>query len=273
MSIDYIEPTAYTDDTNVVQSPRLNEPSITSHVGLNRLQTQFIIDNVFNDDILTTLEVDTDEDNVFGVFLMGDMNNGELLSRCEYLDDEGNNNADNCELPDDAPLNPYDIFGDNDLVNGRDITYKAQKNEGVRCTSCINPADDDFNILAVDDGDTFLTDPETSRDLDHIFVQNGYCQNFKRVKSARDFMDEIVEIPATGLGELVCPEPTGFGTCVELCSGDDSCSDGQLCCSNGWYVFIILCYINNCTLLYPVLHILILYVMHLCMFTDFTLNI
>ena len=107
MYIDYIEPTPYTDDTNVVQSPRLNEPSITSHVGLNRLQTQFIIDNIFNDDILTTLEVETDENNVFGVFLMGDMNNGELLSRCEYLDDEGNNNADNCELPDDAPLNPY----------------------------------------------------------------------------------------------------------------------------------------------------------------------
>ena len=38
---------------------------------------------------------------------------------------------------------------------------------------------------------------------------------------------------------LECPAPIGFGTCVELCSGDDSCPDEQLCCSNGWYVYII----------------------------------
>ena len=31
-----------------------------------------------------------------------------------------------------------------------------------------------------------------------------------------------------------CPNTTGlFGTCEERCSGDDECSDGQLCCSNG----------------------------------------
>ena len=31
-----------------------------------------------------------------------------------------------------------------------------------------------------------------------------------------------------------CPNTTGlFGTCDEKCSGDDECSNGQLCCSNG----------------------------------------
>ena len=94
-------------------------------------------------------------------------------------------------ITDDAQVNPYDIFADNDLVDARDIT---KPNEGIKCTSCIDPADDDFNPLAVDEGDTFLTDPETSRDLDHIFVQNGYCQHFKTVKFAREFMDKIVEL-------------------------------------------------------------------------------
>ena len=32
---------------------------------------------------------------------------------------------------------------------------------------------------------------------------------------------------------LVCPEPPGFGLCVESCSADSPCEDGQLCCSNG----------------------------------------
>ena len=30
-----------------------------------------------------------------------------------------------------------------------------------------------------------------------------------------------------------CPKPIGFGICVELCSGDDSCPDVQKCYSNG----------------------------------------
>ena len=31
----------------------------------------------------------------------------------------------------------------------------------------------------------------------------------------------------------VCPKPTGFGICVELCSRDEDCFAGQKCCSNG----------------------------------------
>ena len=32
----------------------------------------------------------------------------------------------------------------------------------------------------------------------------------------------------------VCPNITGTpGICVDQCSDDDDCSDGQLCCSNG----------------------------------------
>ena len=215
---------------NIVQSPRINEPSVTSHIGLNRLQAQFIIDNIYNDDILITLGRNQNADNIYGVFLMGDMNNGELFSRCDYVDDEGNINADNCILPDDEPLNPYDIFRNNDLINGRDIIYRARPNQVVKCTQCVDPNDDDFNILGVDESGSFLT---VSSDLDHIFVQNGYCHNFKQVKSDRDFMDKIVALPA----ELECPIPTGLGACVESCSDDNSCSDDQLCCSNGWYVF------------------------------------
>ena len=31
-----------------------------------------------------------------------------------------------------------------------------------------------------------------------------------------------------------CPAPgDGFGTCVEACSSDSNCTNGQLCCSNG----------------------------------------
>jgi len=30
-----------------------------------------------------------------------------------------------------------------------------------------------------------------------------------------------------------CPKPTGFGICVEACSGDGDCPDNEKCCSNG----------------------------------------
>ena len=35
------EATAHTDDRNITQSQRLNDPSITSHIGLNRHQVDF----------------------------------------------------------------------------------------------------------------------------------------------------------------------------------------------------------------------------------------
>lgn len=33
--------------------------------------------------------------------------------------------------------------------------------------------------------------------------------------------------------EKMCPLINEFGICVELCSFDDDCSSGQVCCSNG----------------------------------------
>ena len=66
----HLEATAFIEDTNIIQTVPLteDEPDITSHIGLNRLQTQFIVDNVFNDDILKTLDFDGDDAQVFGVF-------------------------------------------------------------------------------------------------------------------------------------------------------------------------------------------------------------
>ena len=33
--------------------------------------------------------------------------------------------------------------------------------------------------------------------------------------------------------QLACPAPSGFGICVEQCSSDGDCQDGEKCCSNG----------------------------------------
>ena len=191
----YIEPTAFYYDINSVQSPRLNEPGITSHVGLNRFQTRFILENIYNDDILSTLGREDDEDKIYGVFLMGDMNNGQLYPRCEWTNDNGDVNADNCdpESPDDQPLNPFDLFAEYEFIDGPDIKYKAYANEGVQCTSCWNTTRDDFNVLAVMEEDGVYISNQ-SVDIDHVLVQNGYCKNFKSVKFERDFMDKIVEI-------------------------------------------------------------------------------
>ena len=39
---------------------------------------------------------------------------------------------------------------------------------------------------------------------------------------------------ATTTVSIECPAPgEGFGACIEACSSDSDCSDGQLCCSNG----------------------------------------
>ena len=35
--------------------------------------------------------------------------------------------------------------------------------------------------------------------------------------------------------EFTDPTSNESETCIELCSGHDSCTDGQLCCSVGWY--------------------------------------
>jgi len=33
--------------------------------------------------------------------------------------------------------------------------------------------------------------------------------------------------------ECSCPEPMGFGMCVEMCMSDEDCGIGEMCCSNG----------------------------------------
>eukprot|EP00483_Globobulimina_turgida_P009967 UN09986 len=121
---------------------------------------------------------------------MGDTNNGQLFNRCDWP------NVDNCIGED--PSNPFDLFVLRGFIDGPDMKFTiAKKNNPhvqVLCTSCIDNSTDDFNILAVDTGgsNSFFTDPATSRDLDHILVQDGYCKNFKAIQFEREFMDEIV---------------------------------------------------------------------------------
>ena len=230
----HLETTDHKVDMNVLQSPRLDRDDITSHVGLNRYQMEKISE-VFNDDILTTLGREDNADNIYGVFLMGDTNNGQLFSRCEYeyTNDEGvtGNFADNCVLPDDGPLNPFDIMAMNSFIDGYDLDYIARKDELPECTFCIDPNSEDFNPLALYSNENgivhnFITDPDVSFDLDHIFVQEGYCKNFRDVKYERMFTDKI----SCPLSELFTEETCdGFG--IDLCGS--GCKDDKLCCDDG----------------------------------------
>ena len=192
----------------------MNESGITSHVGLNRLQTRFILENIYNDDILKTLGREEDADKIYGVFLMGDTNNGQLFPRCEWRNDAGDVNADNCdpESPDDQPLNPFDLFAEYGFIDGPDIKHKARANEGVKCTSCVDATSDDFNPLAVQEqGIEDIARTDSSVDLDHVLVQDGYCKNFKSVRFEREFMDKIVEVD----GDLF-PASDHYGVTLDI---------------------------------------------------------
>ena len=43
----------------------------------------------------------------------------------------------------------------------------------------------------------------------------------------------LIFLPAALGKPGACPKPTGFGICVEACSGDGDCPDNEKCCSNG----------------------------------------
>jgi len=236
----YLETTDHLNDVNVLQSPRLDRDDITSHLGLNRYQMEGVVD-VFNDNILTTLGREDNADNIHGVFMMGDTNNGQLFSRCDIevdIDGDGTTdgiNADNCVSGVDEPLNPFDLFEENDFIDGPDIDYHVTGDKKPKCTFCIDPSSNDFNPLSLASntvGD-FITDPDVELDLDHILVQNGYCQNFKDVIFNRIFEDKVAcpppEIFSIATGTI------GVGDCPDTpndCTGT-GCGDDQLCCDDG----------------------------------------
>jgi len=184
--------TGFASDTGTPQLPsQIGSESISSHVGLNRLQSQKVVDEIFNENILDTLGIDEDDNNVVGVFLAGDINTGQMFNRCDV------DGADNCVAGVDEPLNPFQVFTDSGLIDAPDLMYPGgpPKQPDILCTSCLNEASDDYNPLADDDSGQFISDPETSRDLDHILVQDGFCR-FKPVSLERAFLekyDDLIE--------------------------------------------------------------------------------
>ena len=173
------------NDTDIVQSPQLEDDSVTSNVGLNRFQTEYVLEHIFNDDILSTLGREDAAENVFGVFLMGDMNSGEMFDRCGYA----RSPSDGCGEG-DTPSNPFRLFADGGFVDGPRLADSA-----VLCTFCLNETSHDFNVLAqvsnINGG--FISTAEASCDLDHVLVQEGYSANFKTAHFEREFIQKTVE--------------------------------------------------------------------------------
>eukprot|EP01083_Nonionella_stella_P279893 952051_1 len=220
------EPTDYGTDTGVVQVPNLAGTGITSHVGLNRLQTSSIV-AVYND-LLQTLGITDHADNIFGVFLLGDTNNGQILDRCTWTNTNGDINADNCA---ENPSNPFDLYLQNGFVDAQTIGGKD-----AVCTSCSAESDRnkifDMTQAFPEDG-TWIRDP--AKDLDHVLIQNGYCKNFKDVAFSREFMADVVPIDAYGYSGTV-PASDHYGVSLNIefkNNGGGTCGQGNCCAALG----------------------------------------
>lgn len=214
----HLEATDFINDENIVQNPL--DPSlqsISSHIGLNRKQTEYIVNNVFNDNILYTLGIDDNEaDNIYGVFLMGDTNNGQLFDRCDV---QNLYPSDDCIDNNDQQIeNIFNLFKNQRLIDAPDIKYTPKsisQNIVPLCTQCTDPNADDYNILITIDDDTFIYDPNFPTDLDHILIQDGYCNNFKAKSFNRIFMDNIVNLTALGFNQLT-PASDHYGVALQI---------------------------------------------------------
>eukprot|EP01084_Bolivina_argentea_P158485 276067_1 len=187
----HIEPTGYSVDNNVPQAPGSGIVG-SSHMAVNRAQTEYILDEIFNDDLLTTLGIEDNADNIQGVFLGGDLNTGQLFDRCTYAPE-----PDDCRDGNDVLLdNIFDSFADGDMIDAPDVKYKEDPvyDPDVVCTYCLDDSQTDFNDLSPDESNAFINDASTTRDVDHILVQDGYCGNFKALSFERIFMDKIVTL-------------------------------------------------------------------------------
>lgn len=232
--------TGFKNDVGTPQLPsQIGDEPVTSHVGLNRLQSQRIVDELFNDNIVDNLGI-TDNSEVVGVFLAGDINTGQLFNRCEYDEaNDGNVNADNCVLGTDDPLNPFEVFTDNGLIDAPDLRYSGGRDNQpqVLCTSCLDETSvlNDYNPLADDDfggdsGGQFISDPATTRDLDHILVQDGYCY-FRPVSLQRAFLqkyDDLIDKPSSIYDDESVPASDHYAVVleIELRSGNPKGSKG-----------------------------------------------
>jgi len=179
------------NDVGVVQSPLLDVNWVTSHNGLNRYQTEYVLQNLYNDDLLVTLGREDDADSILAVFLMGDTNNGQMFDRCSYTESP----VDNC---DEEPTNNFDLFAAGGLIDAPNLVRGLSGNVSaleLRCTWCVDDSRDDFNEFTyaktVESG--IINSPESSCDVDHILIQQGYEGNIASAVFEREFMEAIVE--------------------------------------------------------------------------------
>jgi len=182
------------NDVNIPQSPRLDNDEVSSHLGLNRYQTEYLLDNIFNDDLLDTLGRADDADNIQGVFLMGDTNSGAMFDRCAYTASP----VDNCAG--ENPSNPFELFALGGFVDAPEFA-----NVPAECTFCLDASSDDFNpftFAKVSSDGGVITD--ASSDLDHILIQAQFSQSIEAVEFERVFMDAVVDdVDPYGLDEAV----------------------------------------------------------------------
>ena len=188
------------DDTNMVQTSDLWGTDVTSQLGLNRYQTEYVLNNIMNQDILTTLGREDNSENVFGVFLVGDTNNAQMFDRCSYTDSL----VDNC-LGED-PSNPFALFSDGGFVDAPDLDFELNAAASVECTFCLDPSRQDFNALTfakMEASGGVIYGAEASSDLDHILVQQGYTQKMSFVSFQREFMEQNIDGIAGFINETV----------------------------------------------------------------------
>lgn len=182
------------NDVDIPQSPLLGNDEVTSNLGLNRYQTEYLLDNIFNDDLLDTLGRSDDADNVMGVFLMGDTNSGAMFDRCAYTASP----VDNCAG--ENPSNPFDLFALGGFTDAASFV-----GESALCTFCLDASSNDFNpftFAKVSSGGGVIVDAST--DLDHILIQDALAQKIEDAEFERVFMDAVVGgVNPFGLNESV----------------------------------------------------------------------
>ena len=139
-----------------------------------------------------------------------------------------------CGCTADAPIETYCCLGEE--ISGQCVTCSNGRwcyDIDTECT--VGPCDSD-TVETCDDitcpfGLECIEDPDEGATCIEPSCENG-VYNPCGSGCGPSICGEDTDLP------LICPEP-GIGICVELCSGDDSCPGEQLCCSNGWYVFIV----------------------------------
>eukprot|EP01083_Nonionella_stella_P274674 932506_1 len=203
-----LDPQDFVDDSAIVQSPLLDNDAITSRNGLNRYQSQTVVNKIFNDNILSILGIKEKEDDIFGVMLAGDINNGQIFSRCKWMNEQGQVDADNCDM---IPSNAFDVWELAGFIDAIDVA-----GEDVLCTWCADMTKSDFNDWVPFDyiGTPGLI-PFLSHDIDKILIQDGYCENYKNIIFQREFTEKIANLSQISQDGLI-PTSNHYGVSVSI---------------------------------------------------------